>query len=252
MTKMMTRSSPSKDHERNSPPKSRNLLKEPSFELCRFTDLEIDQLHPCFPEGTIFRPFDSGAQDKLCPGGGGGAPAPLNFSMRSVINSTFVLVCFLAAPFQIGYTYPFPTFTQSFFTHTGLCYSHGMPMLWRVLYTLEQIISKEGLSFGLTELHHMYNLVSHGSHRFLLKAKPQHPLPLLKTTKNDTNWKKTMTNFASLRDTPATAERVAAFWALDTTVRTFQPRVKDLEETTSASYTMSSKYPYIHIGDKLN
>ncbi|KAJ0659744.1 hypothetical protein HanRHA438_Chr14g0651741 [Helianthus annuus] len=137
-----------------------------------------------------------------------------------------------------------------------------MPMLWRVLYTLEQIINKEGLSFGLTELPHLYNLVSHGSHRFLFKAKPQHRLPLLKTTKNETNWKNQffivrrdsipngnclpkkwnlkVTSFASLRDTPTTAERVAAFWALDTTVRTFKPRVKDLEETSSASYTMSS------------
>ncbi|KAJ0485524.1 hypothetical protein HanHA89_Chr14g0569291 [Helianthus annuus] len=165
---MMIRSSPSKDHERNSPPKSQNLLKEPSFELCRFTDPEIDQLHPCFPGGTIFRPFDS--------------------SLRSNCESN-VWLCFPIAPFQIGYTYPFLAFTQSFFTLIGLCYSQGMPMLWRVLYTLEQIINKEGLSFGLTELPHIYNLVSHGSHQFLFKAKPQHRLPLLKTTKNETNWK---------------------------------------------------------------
>ncbi|MFS7963753.1 hypothetical protein Hanom_Chr08g00742051 [Helianthus anomalus] len=45
----------------------------------------------------------------------------------------------------------------------------------------------EGLSFNLSKLASLYNLVSHGSHKFLFKAKPQHPLPLLKTTKNDTN-----------------------------------------------------------------
>ncbi|MFS7994571.1 hypothetical protein Hanom_Chr12g01107611 [Helianthus anomalus] len=55
-----------------------------------------------------------------------------------------------------------------------------MARLWRVLYTLEQIIRDEGLDFNLLELSHLYNLVSHGSHRFLFKAKPQQPLPLLK------------------------------------------------------------------------
>ncbi|KAF5790158.1 hypothetical protein HanXRQr2_Chr09g0379801 [Helianthus annuus] len=164
----MIQSLPSKDQERNSPPKSQNLLKEPSYELCRFTDPEIDHMHPYFPEGTIFRPFDS--------------------SMKSDDIST-TWVCFPAAPFQIDFSYPFPTFTQSLFTFTGLCYSQGTPMLWRVLYTLEQIIAKEGIDLGLTELNHLYNLVSHGSHRFLFKTKPQHPHPLLKTTKNDTYWK---------------------------------------------------------------
>ncbi|KAJ0780906.1 hypothetical protein HanPI659440_Chr06g0243111 [Helianthus annuus] len=125
-------------------------------------------MHPHFPEGTIFRPFDS--------------------LLKSDCVST-TRVCFPVAPFQIGFSYPFPAFTQSFFTYTGLCYSQGKPMLWRVLYTLEQIIAKEDISLGLTELHHLYNLVSHGSHRFHFKAKPQHPHPLLKTMKNDTNWR---------------------------------------------------------------
>ncbi|MFS7951925.1 hypothetical protein Hanom_Chr07g00600951 [Helianthus anomalus] len=64
-----------------------------------------------------------------------------------------------------------------------------MPMLWRVLYTLEQIISDEGLDFNLYELSHLYALVSHGSHWFLFKAKPHQPLSILKTTKNNTSWK---------------------------------------------------------------
>ncbi|MFS7917849.1 hypothetical protein Hanom_Chr03g00193991 [Helianthus anomalus] len=42
-----------------------------------------------------------------------------------------------------------------------------MPMLWRVLYTVEQIIINEGLDFNLFELSHLYSLVSHGSHRFV-------------------------------------------------------------------------------------
>ncbi|MFS8023868.1 hypothetical protein Hanom_Chr16g01456561 [Helianthus anomalus] len=75
-------------------------------------------------------------------------------------------------PFQIGYTYPFPDLTQRFFTFTGLSYSQAMPILWRVLYTVEQIINNEGLDFNLSEFSHLYSLVSHGSHRFLFKAKP--------------------------------------------------------------------------------
>ncbi|KAJ0900969.1 hypothetical protein HanPSC8_Chr08g0319831 [Helianthus annuus] len=98
-------------------------------------------------------------------------------------------ITFPAAPFQIGYSYPFPAFTQSFFTLTSLCYIQAMPMLWRVLFTLEQLIEHEGIDLGLSELNHMYNLVSHGSYSFLFKAKPQHPHPLLKVTKNDTNWR---------------------------------------------------------------
>ncbi|MFS7927239.1 hypothetical protein Hanom_Chr04g00306651 [Helianthus anomalus] len=90
-------------------------------------------------------------------------------------------------PFQIGYTYPFPDLTQRCFTLTGLCYSQEMPMLWRVLYTVEQIISNEGIDFNLAELSHLYSLISHGSYQFLFKAKPHQPLLILKTTKNDTS-----------------------------------------------------------------
>ncbi|KAJ0523613.1 hypothetical protein HanIR_Chr10g0495751 [Helianthus annuus] len=165
---MVTRSSLMKDPENDSPPRSQGLLKYLSLELCRFTDPEIDQIRHCFPEGTIFRPFDS--------------------SMKCDCKFD-IWVPFSAASFQIGFSYPFPAFTQSFFTLTGLCYIQAIPMLWRVIFTLEQIIEHEGIDLGLTELNHLYNLVSHGSYRFLFKAKPQHPHPLLKVTKNDTNWR---------------------------------------------------------------
>ncbi|MFS7909932.1 hypothetical protein Hanom_Chr02g00100411 [Helianthus anomalus] len=159
MAKMITRSSPAKNPKNNIPLRSQGLTKNPSLELCRFTDPEIDQLRHCFPDGTIFRPFDS--------------------SMKSDCTSD-AWVTFPAAPFQICFSYPFPVFTQSFFTLTGLCYIQAMPMLWRVLFTLEQTIEHEGIDIGLSELSHMYNLVSHGSHRFLFKHKPQQPHPLLK------------------------------------------------------------------------
>ncbi|MFS7954704.1 hypothetical protein Hanom_Chr07g00633661 [Helianthus anomalus] len=76
-----------------------------------------------------------------------------------------------------------------FFTLTGLCYVQAMPMVWRVLYTLENIIEQEGIDIGLSKLSQMYNLFSHGSHRFLLKHKPGQAHPILKNTKNDSNWR---------------------------------------------------------------
>ncbi|MFS8023851.1 hypothetical protein Hanom_Chr16g01456361 [Helianthus anomalus] len=64
-----------------------------------------------------------------------------------------------------------------------------MPMMWRVLYTLENIIELERIEIGLSELGQLHNLVSHGSYRFLFKHKPRRLYPILKTTKNDTNWR---------------------------------------------------------------
>ncbi|MFS7952636.1 hypothetical protein Hanom_Chr07g00609201 [Helianthus anomalus] len=156
---------------------------------------------------------------------------------------------FPATPFLIGFFYHFHAFTQSFFTLTGMCYIQAMPMMWIVLHTLENIIEQEDVELGMSELSQMYNLVSHGSHRFLFKHKPGQPHPILKTTKNDTHWrnqfffvrrdsipdgkdlpKKWITQAISIshiQETPATKERLAAFWRLDLVVRTFQIKAKD-------------------------
>ncbi|MFS8003918.1 hypothetical protein Hanom_Chr13g01219511 [Helianthus anomalus] len=67
-----------------------------------------------------------------------------------------------------------------------MCYIQAMPMMWRVLYTIENIIEQEGIEIGMSELSQLYNLVSHGSHRFLFKPKPGDSHPIHKTTKNDT------------------------------------------------------------------
>ncbi|MFS7975980.1 hypothetical protein Hanom_Chr10g00887061 [Helianthus anomalus] len=189
----MIRVSPNKDQEKNSPPKIQNLLKEPSQELCRFTDHEIDQIHSHFPPGTIFRPFDSTVKSD----------------------------CSLLS----GCAFLLPLFNQA------------MPMLWRVLYTLEHIISKEDISLGLTEVNHLYNLVSHGSH--VICSKPSlntHTLSSRSPRMNPTG--ETTASLSSLTDTPATPERVVAFWDPDSSIRTYQPRIKDSEEASSTSNTM--------------
>ncbi|MFS7913898.1 hypothetical protein Hanom_Chr02g00147151 [Helianthus anomalus] len=51
-------------------------------------------------------------------------------------------ITFLAAPFLIGFTYPFHVLIKGFFTLTGLCYIKAMPMVWRILYTLEHIVEQ--------------------------------------------------------------------------------------------------------------
>ncbi|MFS8018224.1 hypothetical protein Hanom_Chr15g01389601 [Helianthus anomalus] len=70
-----------------------------------------------------------------------------------------------------------------------MCHKQAMPMMWRVLYTIENIIEQEGIEIGMFDLSQLYNLVSHGSHCFLFKHKPGQPYPILKTTKNDTHRK---------------------------------------------------------------
>ena len=62
-------------------------------------------------------------------------------------------------------------------------------MIWRTLFTIEEIIRKEGIKFTVAELSHLYNLVTHGSSRFLLKSKPHQALPILKATQNDHSWR---------------------------------------------------------------
>ncbi|MFS7937219.1 hypothetical protein Hanom_Chr05g00425041 [Helianthus anomalus] len=134
-----------------------------------------------------------------------------------------------------------------------------MPMVWRILYTLEHIVEQEGIDIGMSELSQLYNLVSHGSYRYLFKSKPNQPHPILKATKNDTNWrnqfffvmkdsvpdgkllpKKWNTDAITLshiQESPATQERIEAFWKLDPAIRTYPPKSKDPVEVLS---TMSS------------
>ncbi|KAJ0804596.1 hypothetical protein HanPI659440_Chr02g0039831 [Helianthus annuus] len=141
-----------------------------------------------------------------------------------------------------------------------------MPILWRALFTIEEILEEEDLDFGLSELAYLYSLVTHGSSRFLFKAKFYQPLPILKTTQNDSTWKNQfffvrrdsipngdslpknwilkVTNFARLAELPGTEESVFAFLPLDRLVRTFNFIIMDSQEEeevyTSSSYNMSS------------
>ncbi|MFS7966054.1 hypothetical protein Hanom_Chr09g00769381 [Helianthus anomalus] len=139
MAKLATKSSPGKSAEMDNVSQSQNLLMNSFLELCKFTDPEIEGMFSFFPPETILRLFDS--------------------LMKSNAASPTWL-CFTALPFLLGYSYPFPDLNQMFFTLTGTNYSQAMAMLWRVLHTIEQIINTEGLDFNLSELSHLYSLVT--------------------------------------------------------------------------------------------
>ncbi|KAM0071211.1 hypothetical protein Hdeb2414_s0001g00022351 [Helianthus debilis subsp. tardiflorus] len=101
----------------------------PSSEIYKFTNPDIDSLLPCFPSKTIFWSFDP--------------------SVRSDAISP-VWVCFPALPFLLDYSYPFPDLTQWFFTLIRISYSLAMSMLLRVRYIVEEIIKAEDLDFNLS------------------------------------------------------------------------------------------------------
>ncbi|KAJ0780497.1 hypothetical protein HanPI659440_Chr06g0238421 [Helianthus annuus] len=238
---MLLRNSPHKDHKKSSPLKSQGIIKDSPTERCCFTDAHVDRIHHCFPADTVFKSF---------------TPTALSDFVSDV------WVAFPATPFTIGYSYPFPAFTQSFFSLTGMSYIQAMPMIWRVLYTLERIIEQEGIDLGMSELAELYDLTTFGSCRYLLKRKAGEDHPVFKVTKNDTNWKRrfffvrrdTIPNgkdlpkewatqaisIAHLKLTPAARERVLAFKKLDPEIRSFQIAIQDSQEVSSASATMSS------------
>ncbi|KAJ0887479.1 hypothetical protein HanRHA438_Chr09g0391261 [Helianthus annuus] len=230
---MLLRNSPHKGSKKDSPLKSQEIIKDSPMERCCFTDIQIDKIRHCFPANVVFKPFDPTA-------------------LSDFVSDTWV--AFPATPFLIGYSYPFPTFTQSFFSLAGISYIQAMPMIWRVLYTFERIIEQEGIDLGMSELAELYDLTTFGSHRYLLKRKAGEDHPIFKVTKNDTNWKRRF--FFVKRDsipdgkdlpkewplmlTPAAKERVLAFKKLNPEVRSFQIIIQDSQEISSASATMSS------------
>ena len=92
-----------------------------------------------------------------------------------------------------------------------MSYIQAMPMIWRVLYTLERIIEQEGIDLGMAELAEMYDLTTFGSCRYLFKRKAGEDHPVLKVTKNDTNWKRRF--FFVRRDTIPDGKDLPKEWA---------------------------------------
>ncbi|KAI3683101.1 hypothetical protein L1987_83601 [Smallanthus sonchifolius] len=115
------------------------ILDHFDLELCSFTDSEIKnfEVKQCFPQKTIFWPFDYRTKADL-------------------ISKTWI--CFHYYPFTLGLSYPFPPLTTEFFKLTGRCYSQIMPMVWRILISLERLNRSHSLTIGIPELSDTYNL----------------------------------------------------------------------------------------------
>ncbi|MFS7997941.1 hypothetical protein Hanom_Chr12g01147911 [Helianthus anomalus] len=82
----------------------------------------------------------------------------------------------------------FSAFISRFFELTGLSYAQTMPMVWRVLVTLDQIKARHVPDLCIEDLPISYLLRSHGSSRFLLFSTSKDPL-ILKATKNEDDWR---------------------------------------------------------------
>ena len=150
------------------PLKCQGLLKDHPNETCRFTDADVNVISEFFPESAEFRPYDP------------------NACSDSVSDEW---VCFPATPFLLGFCYPFPDLTEQLFACTGISFVQAMPMVWRVLSVIEEALASHPLEFSISELSYLYNLVTHGSSRFVLKSKIGRALPVLKTKRNDQKWK---------------------------------------------------------------
>ncbi|KAJ0667992.1 hypothetical protein HanPI659440_Chr17g0683881 [Helianthus annuus] len=147
-----------------------NLLKDPSKEVCSFDNADIAALQTsgAFPAGVIIHLFDREVRSDFC---------------------SYEWVCFFAYPFSIALRYPFPAFISRFFDLTGLSYAQIMPMVWRVLVTLDQIKARHMPNLCIKDLPMAYRLRSHGSSRFLLFSTSKDPL-ILKATKNEDDWRR--------------------------------------------------------------
>ncbi|MFS7978659.1 hypothetical protein Hanom_Chr10g00918051 [Helianthus anomalus] len=118
-----------------------------------------------------------------------------------------------------------------------------MPILWRALFTFEEVIRREGLQFDVPELAYVYTLVTHGSNRVLFKSKPHQPIAILKTTKNDSSWKNQF--FFIKRDSLLEGDTLPVWWIskdLDPIDRAFKVRIHDPTEDNqiSSTHSMSS------------
>ncbi|KAJ0681429.1 hypothetical protein HanPI659440_Chr16g0635821 [Helianthus annuus] len=109
---MLLRNSPAKDLQKESPFKGKGIITDSAKERCIFTDPQIDRIRCCFLANTVFNAYDPSALSD---------------------HTSDSWVAFPVTPFAIGYTYPFPAFTQAFFSLTGISYIQAMPMIWRVM-----------------------------------------------------------------------------------------------------------------------
>ena len=147
------------------------LIPATDEDQCLFKDSDIRVLKESglLPAGAVIRPFDPKVK--------------ADFSSET-------WVCFFYYPFSIGLSYPFSPLIQEFFDVTGFSYSQVMPMVWRVLTTIDRLNGTHGLSIGVPEIAATYNLRTHGSFRYCLQSKSSRFYMVPKVSISDPDWKK--------------------------------------------------------------
>ncbi|MFS7997943.1 hypothetical protein Hanom_Chr12g01147931 [Helianthus anomalus] len=216
-----------------------NLLKEPSKEVYSFDNADIAALRTSGSIGLLFRR----------------------------------VVCFLDYPFSIGLQYPFSAFISRFFELTGLSYAQTMPMVWRVLVTLDQIKARHVPDLCIEDLPISYRLRSHGSSQFRLFSTSKDPL-ILKTTKNEDDWRRkfffvkrdsidkgvdlpgkwlTSANFKELAPPSAESEgRIKEIYQLPESERTFSLLFISSSQKSSSNTSAPVKNPELFDLDELD
>ncbi|MFS7927093.1 hypothetical protein Hanom_Chr04g00304861 [Helianthus anomalus] len=207
-----------KSHTADSIPcfEAQNLLKEPKKEVCSFDNADIAALRAsgAFPVDAIIRPFDR--------------------ELRLDVFSN-EWVCFLAYPFSIGLRYPFPAFISRFFELTGLSYAQTMPMVWRMLVTLDQIRSRFIPHLCIEDLPVAYRLRSQGNSRFLLFLTSKNPL-ILKPIKNEDKWQRMF--FFVKRDSITGGFDLPVKWLTSSNFKELAPPSAESEQKIKSIYQL--------------
>ena len=136
--------------------------------ICSFKDNDIENIKKHFPPSTIFRAFDP----KIRP---------------DAKSETWI--GFPEFPFKyLKLSFPFPPLIEEFFRTTQLSYGQAMPMLWRVLSVIDDLVKRK-IDFNLADLKLCYTLQSFGPGYFVLKAKTKENRLFKDVTHNDVPWK---------------------------------------------------------------
>jgi hypothetical protein len=147
------------------------IIPRSSEEICLFNHRDFEALSKsnAFPKNTVFKPVDR--NDKA------------DFKSKT-------WVCFLQFPFTIGMSYPFSPLVNQFFEKTKLAYSQTMPMIWRILHSIDLLNKQKGLVIGLPELAACYQLRTHGHSRFVLQSRDGTRQMIPRSSHNDSDWKR--------------------------------------------------------------
>ena len=118
-----------------------NVMEKDFFSNFKKSDLE--NMKPHFPKGTVFRSPDSKTKTDL---------------------ASDIWIQFPEYPFKyLKLEFPFPNFITQFFKSTNMSYGQASPMLWRILFVLNIIMTNRKLELKVPDLGIVYTLTTFGS-----------------------------------------------------------------------------------------